>query len=176
MTYSDEDIVRQLRLGEDSRWEFKQVAFTGNRPTRPSRDDWADEIAAFANARGGVFLCGVTDGGEVQGNISREQIVALDAVLVEVSSDAIKPPVRIHTSHRMLPEGGRVLLLEVPESDAQHDSPGGSYVRVGASKRRMTNDCGWRNGGGKRGSAGSTSNPSRRRGSARWTSRSGVLS
>ena len=140
MTYSDEDIVRQLRLGEDSRWEFKQVAFTGNRPTRPSRDDWADEIAAFANARGGVFLCGVTDGGEVQGNISREQIVALDAVLVEVSSDAIKPPVRIHTSHRMLPEGGRVLLLEVPESDAQHDSPGGSYVRVGASKRRMTND------------------------------------
>ena len=139
MSYSTEDILRQLRAGEDSAWEFKQIVFTGNRPSGPSRDDWADEIAAFANARGGVLLCGVTDDGEAQG-MSREQIVALDALLVEVSTDSIKPAVRIHTSHRMLPEGERVLLLEVPESDSQHDSPGGSYVRVGASKRRMTND------------------------------------
>ena len=25
MSYSDEDIARQLRLGEDSHWEFKQI-------------------------------------------------------------------------------------------------------------------------------------------------------
>ena len=139
MRFSGADIDHQLHLGEDSAWEFKQVEFTGNRPVRPSRDDWADEIAAFANARGGVLLCGVTDDGEAQG-MSREQIVALDALLVEIGTDSIKPAVRIHTWHRMLPEGKRVLLLEVPESDSQHDSPGGSYVRVGASKRRMTND------------------------------------
>ena len=139
MSYGTEDVLRQLRAGEDSAWEFKQVEFTGNRPIRPSRDDWADEIAAFANARGGVLLCGVTDDGEIQG-MSREQIVALDALLVEISTDSIKPAVRIHTWHRMLPEGERVLLLEVPESDSQHDSPGGSYVRTGASKRRMTSD------------------------------------
>ena len=139
MRFSGADIEHQLHLGEDSAWEFKQVEFTGNRPVRPSRDDWADEIAAFANARGGVLLCGVTDAGEAQG-MSREQIVALDALLVEIGTDSIKPAVRIHTWHRMLPEGKRVLLLEVPESDSQHDSPGGSYVRVGASKRRMTND------------------------------------
>ena len=139
MSYGTEDILRQLRAGEDSAWEFKQIVFTGHRPIHPSRDDWADEIAAFANARGGVLLCGATDDGEAQG-MSREQIVALDALLVEVSTDSIKPAVRIHTWHRMLPEGERVLLLEVPESDSQHDSPGGSYVRVGASKRRMTND------------------------------------
>ena len=139
MRFSDADIEHQLRLGEDSAWEFKQVEFAGKRPSRPSRDDWADEIAAFANARGGVLLCGVTDDGETQ-DMSREQIVALDALLVEVSTDSIRPPVRVHTWHRMLPEGRRVLLLEVPESDSQHDSPGGSYVRVGASKRRMTND------------------------------------
>ena len=137
MSHSTEDILRQLRAGEDSAWEFKQIVFAGNRPIGPSRDDWADEIAAFANARGGVLLCGVTDDGEAQG-MSREQIVALDALLVEVSTDSIKPAVRIHTWHRMLPEGERVLLLEVPESDSQHGSPGGSYVRVGASKRRMT--------------------------------------
>ncbi len=138
MNYSDQDIARQLRLGEDSLWEFKQIAFSGNRPRSPSRDDLADEIAAFANANGGMLLCGVTDAGEIQG-LSREQIVALDSVLVEVSSDAIKPAVRINTYHKEL-SGKRLLLVEVPQGEAQHDSPGGSYVRVGGSKRRMTSD------------------------------------
>ena len=138
MNYSDQDIARQLQLGEDSLWEFKQIAFSGNRPRSPSRDDLADEIAAFANANGGMLLCGVTDAGEIQG-LSREQIVALDSVLVEVSSDAIKPAVRINTYHREL-DGKRLLLVEVPQGESQHDSPGGSYVRVGGSKRRMTSD------------------------------------
>ena len=138
MNYSDQDIARQLRLGEDSQWEFKQIAFSGNRPTSPRRDDLADEIAAFANANGGVLLCGITDEGEIQ-DLSREQVVELDAVLVEVSSDAIKPAVRISTYHREL-DGKRFLLVEVPQGEAQHDSPGGSYVRVGGSKRRMTSD------------------------------------
>ena len=48
MPYSNEEIVRQLRLGEDSLWEFKQIEFAGNRPKSPSRNDLADEIAAFA--------------------------------------------------------------------------------------------------------------------------------
>ncbi len=138
MNYSDQDIMRQLRLGEDSLWEFKQIAFSGNRPRSPSRDDLADEIAAFANANGGMLLCGVTDAGEIQG-MSREQVVELDSVLVEVSSDAIKPAVRINTYHREL-DGKRLLLVEVPQGESQHDSPGGSYLRVGGSKRRMTSD------------------------------------
>ena len=138
MNYSDQDIARQLRLGEDSQWEFKQIEFSGSRPRSPSRDDLADEIAAFANANGGVLLCGVTDAGEIQ-DMSREQIVELNSVLVEVSSDAIKPAVRINTYHRELYDK-RLLLVEVPQSESQHDSPGGSYIRVGASKRRMTSD------------------------------------
>ena len=139
MTYSDEDITRQLQLGEDSHWEFKEIKFSGIHPRSPSRNDWADEIAAFANGNGGVLLCGVTDEGEVQ-DMSREQLVELDSFLVEVSSDTIKPAVRIRTHHRQLPDGKRLLLVDVPESDAQHDSPGGSYVRVGGSKRKMTSE------------------------------------
>ena len=86
MRYRDEDIQRQLRLGEDSHWEFKQVVFAGNRLTSPRRHDLADEIAAFANAEGGVLLCGVTDQGDVQ-SLSRDELVALDAFLVETSTD-----------------------------------------------------------------------------------------
>ncbi len=139
MSHSDEAIALQLQLGEDSRWEFKQIEFAGSRPRGPSRDDLADEIAAFANANGGVLLCSVTDAGEVQG-MSREQLVELDSLLVEVSSDSIRPSVRIRTYHKQLPDGRRLLLVDVPEGDSQHDSPGGSYVRVGGSKRRMTSD------------------------------------
>ena len=138
MTFSDEEIRRQLQVAEDSHWEFKAVQFAGNRPRSPSREDLADEIAAFANADGGVLLCGVTDDGEVQG-MSRDQIVALDSLMVETSTDSIRPAVRIRTNHRQL-DGRLLLVVDVPEGDAQHDSPGGSYVRVGGTKRRMTSD------------------------------------
>ncbi len=138
MTYSEEEIRRRLQLAEDSTWEFKAVEFAVNRPRHPSRQDLADEIAAFANADGGVLLCGVTDDGEVQG-MSREQIVELDSLLVEVSTDSIRPAVRIRTYHRQLDER-LLLVVDIPEGDSQHDSPGGSYIRVGGTKRRMTSD------------------------------------
>ena len=139
MNYSNEEIVRQLRLGEDSYWEFKQIEFSGNRPKSPNRNDLADEIAAFANTRGGVLLCSVTDKGEVR-DMSREQLEALDSLLAEASTDSIKPPIRVVTCHTELPNGKTLLLLEVPEGHTQHDSPGGSFTRVGGSKRRMTSD------------------------------------
>ncbi len=113
MSYSNEDIACQLQLGEDSDWEFKQIEFSGSRPRNPKRDDLADEIGAFANAAGGVLLFSVNDQGEVQG-MSREQIVELDSLLVEVSSDAIRPDVRIRTHHRQL--DGKPLLLVVCNS------------------------------------------------------------
>ena len=138
MTYSDEEIRRRLLLGEDSHWEFKAVEFAGNRPTEPRRDDLADEIAAFANTDGGVLLCGVTDDGEVQG-MSRAQIVALDSLLVEVSTDSIKPAIRIRTDHRRL-DGRLLLIVDVPKGETLHESGSESYIRVGGTKRRMTSD------------------------------------
>ena len=138
--YSEDEIERQLRLGEDSQWEFKRIEFSGDHPVSPSQSDLADEIAAFANADGGVLFCGASDSGELQQDMSFEQLTALDSRLVEVSTDSIKPPVRIETHHRELPTGARVLLVSIPKGDSQYDSPGGSFVRVGGSKRRMLSD------------------------------------
>ena len=140
MTYSVEEIERQLRLGEDSRWEFEQIEFRGDRPVSPSRSDLADEIAAFANADGGVLFCGAKDDGKVQRDISLQRLTVLDSVLVEISANSIKPAVRIETHHRELSTGERVLLVGIPKGASQHDSPGGSFVRVGASKRKMSSD------------------------------------
>ena len=139
MSVSDEEIRRQLRLGEDNRWEFKEVRFAGNVPKQPSRDDLTDEIAAFANTEGGVLLCGVTDAGDVSG-MSREQMDELERLLVEICTDTINPPIRPVVLRRELDEGHPFLLVEVPQGHAQHDSPGGSFHRVGSSKRRMTSD------------------------------------
>ncbi len=139
MTFSDEDISRRLRLGEDSDWEFKQVEFAGDRPQSPQRADLADEIAAFANADGGALLCGVTDEGEVQG-MTRAQLSALDAFVVEISSDAIEPPVRIRTQHMQREDGKPLLIVDVPSGDSPHERSGHRYIRVGGTKRRMTGD------------------------------------
>lgn len=139
MTYSSEQITEQLSLGEDSQWEFKQVEFKGNRPKSPSRDDWADEMAAFANTNGGVLLCGVTDRGEVQ-DMSSDRMDELENLLVEICSDSIKPSIQINTFRKKIGGKGAVLLVEIPEGHSQHDSPGGSFRRAGSSKRRMTSD------------------------------------
>lgn len=139
MTYSDKEIRRRRQLGEDSSWEFKEVVFAGNRPTSPSRDTWADEITAFANAHGGVLLCGVTDDGDVQ-TMSRARMDELERLIVEVCSDSIQPPVRVDIFRRDAAEGQAILVVEVPEGHARHDSPGGSFVRVGRAKRRMTSE------------------------------------
>ena len=138
MTVRDEDIRQRLRLGEDSRWEFKEIVFSGNRPTSPDRDDLADEIAAFANANGGALLCGVTDDGRIQG-MSPLQMAALDRLLVEVSTDSIEPPVHIDVHHREV-DGGSFLLVDIARGDSLHEHHGRSFIRVGASKRQMTGD------------------------------------
>ena len=138
-TFREDQLERHLRLGEDSRWEFKSVEFAGRRLTSPRRDDLADEIAAFANADGGVLLCGVTDNGDVPG-LTREQMDTLERVIVELCTDAIRPLIRVAV-YRAETESGRALLaVDVPAGDAQHDSPGGAFIRVGSSKRPMTSD------------------------------------
>ena len=138
MNYTSDDIGRRLRLGEDSRWEFKRVEFAGDRPKAPRRDDLADELTAFANGGGGVLLCGVTDDGLVQG-MSRAQMDALERVIVEISYETIKPPIEVET--RRLEIGGKALLsVGVERGYALHESRGRAYRRRGSSKRRMTSD------------------------------------
>ena len=138
LTIGDEDIRQRLQLGEDSRWEFRQIEFSGERPTGPRREDLADEMTAFANANGGVLFCGVTDEGQIQG-MSSKQMEALDKMLVELSTDAINPPVQIDVHHRIL-DGKIFVLVEVMRGYAVHDRSGYAYIRVGSTKRRLDGD------------------------------------
>lgn len=136
MRYSDEAVARQLRLGEDSYWEFKSIAFAGNRLQSPRRDDLADEIAAFANSDGGVLLCGVTDDGTVHG-MTRPQLNGLVRALEGICADAIKPAV-IPSIQLMERDERPFVLVEVPPGYAPHESPGGSFWPLGGTTRKMS--------------------------------------
>ena len=138
MNITDAEIRQRLRLGEDSGWEFKRIEFSGDRPTSPRKEDLAGEVAAFANANGGVLLCGVSDGGRLQG-MSPEQMAKLDQVLVEVSTAAVEPSLRINVHHREL-DGKAFVLVDVARSDSVHERAGRAFIRVGATKRRLGGD------------------------------------
>ena len=138
MIYDESEVRHWLQLGEDSGCEFKQIEFVGDKPRGPRRDDLADEIAAFANAGGGLLLCGVTDSGEVQG-MTPTQLANLDVLFAEISTDSIKPSIPIRTFHREV-DGSRLLVVEIPQGFAAHDSPGGSFVRVASTKKPMSSD------------------------------------
>ena len=140
MTYSDEDVRHHLKLGEDSDWEFKEVRFKDNQPASPKRDDWADEIAAFANTHGGVILCGVADDGRVQG-MSRPETDELMKLLDGVCHDPINPPVSVHIRRMEPEENGIILVVEIQQGYALHASSRGRYFcRRGSSRRRMNSD------------------------------------
>ena len=104
----------------------------------PRREDLADEMIAFANADGGVLLCGVTDEGQIQG-MSSKQMVALDKMLVELSTDAVNPSLRIDVHHRIL-DGKTFVLVKVLRGNAVHERSGHAFIRVGSTKRRLDGD------------------------------------
>ena len=61
MFESPEELLRGIRLGEDSSLELKEVSFRGSSVSGPGRDALADELAAMANTRDAVLVLGVED-------------------------------------------------------------------------------------------------------------------
>ncbi len=136
MKISDTEIhQRLLRLGEDSKWEFKQIEFKGNKPIAPRRNDLADEMVAFANLQGGVIVCGVTDDGKIQG-MTKDQMGELNKLLREISADTIKPPLRIQINHRDL-DGESIVIVQIPRGESLYSRAGHAFIRNGSSKRRL---------------------------------------
>jgi ATP-dependent DNA helicase RecG len=51
-----EQLLAAIQLGEDGHLKFREMAFSSKELKGPSREAIADSLAAFANAKGGVFL------------------------------------------------------------------------------------------------------------------------
>lgn len=136
------ELIYQIRLGEDSAYEFKSIAIKGNKVEQPHRDGIADELAAFANARGGILVLGVADKTREVEGIARENLDTVDLWLANIASQLIDPPLPIETRLVEIPnrQGDMkpVVWVRVAKSVFVHRSPGGYYHRVGSSKRQMS--------------------------------------
>ena len=141
MQLDEAALWQAVRLGEDSRLELKEVRFEGSRLKGPSRDTIADEIAAFANARGGRLVLGVTDQREPQA-LTPLVLNQLMAVVGEVCTASIRPPLEYEARRVSSPSAGEggVLVVDVFPGATVHRSPGGCFRRRGDAKRQMDSD------------------------------------
>lgn len=124
------ELLEKIYLGEDATIEFKREL--------PHRDSLADEIAAFANARGGVILIGVADDGEIAG-VEQQELVRAEKTVIEICADSIEPIILIYTEKLRI-DDKNLLKIEVPRSLFVHESPNGYFIRHGSSKRKMPPD------------------------------------
>ena len=144
MLTSATDLLEQIVAGEDSALELTEVRFKGARVSDPSRNQLADELAAFANARGGALVLGVDDGSKEIVGIPLANLDSVERYVTEVCHGAIDPPLDITTQKLSIPDSLNVrrwvLRVHVGRSLAIHHSPGGYMRRVGSSKRKMAQD------------------------------------
>ncbi|MFZ6030500.1 MAG: ATP-binding protein [Chloroflexota bacterium] len=141
---SKTELLEKIRLGEDTYLELKEVRFSGERLSAPTRNDLADELAALANSHGGVLVLGVQDKTHEILGLPHERLDTIETFLREVCNDSLHPPLapiieRLELSNSA---GEMVALIrvDVPRSLFVHQSPGGYFYRLGSSKRQMPPD------------------------------------
>jgi len=138
------ELLYQIRLGEDSRYEFKKVTFKGNKIEGPKQNDLANEFAAFANAKGGYLILGVDDTSREVTGIPEEQIDTVQGLITRACQDTIVPQLNVYTRIIELPDkqGNQrpVIYVQIDKSLFVHTSGGRYYHRVNESKKEMTPD------------------------------------
>ena len=133
------ELLERVRLGEDSFLELKEVRFAGGKIRGLGQDTLADELAAFANSRGGVLLLGIDDETREVLGIPVERLDAVEALVRQACEDSLKPPGFFVIERMSLPDSAGdekpVVCVEIPSSLFVHQSPGGYFHRVGSSRR-----------------------------------------
>ena len=133
-------LLRNIRHGEDSTLELKRVLLSGKMVAHPRRDDFADELAAMANMKGGVVILGVASRSREVVGIPLKRLDAVEAWVSETCNDSINPPLGVIVNKLSLPDSRGVdrcvIKIEVPRSLFVHESPRGYFRRVGNSRRK----------------------------------------
>ncbi|WGZ95911.1 MAG: ATP-binding protein [Candidatus Thiothrix putei] len=138
------ELLYQIRLNEDSAYEFKQLFFKDGKVNDPHRHSMADELAAFANASGGVVVLGIEDKTREVVGIPRELLDEVDKWLGNINSQLIDPPLPLEIRVLEVPnrqgEQKPVMWVRISKSLFVHRSHGGYFQRMGSSKRQMPPD------------------------------------
>lgn len=125
-----QDVQAQVALGEDSRRQFKQDV--------TNADALAAEMAAFANAEGGLILIGVHDDGSIQG-LSGEDVRRVNQLIGNTASQNVRSPLTVTTENVDIGNGRIVIALTVPKGldKPYFDRNGVIWLKSGADKRRV---------------------------------------
>jgi predicted HTH transcriptional regulator len=139
------ELQQRIRLGEDSTLELKRLVWRGTgKINDPHPNSVADELAALANAQGGVLVLGVDDATRDITGIDLAQMDAVEQWLGNLARDLVEPELFFQTRHlELLDASGAskaVLAVTVPKSLWIHRSPGGYLHRVGHEKQKMSTD------------------------------------
>jgi ATP-dependent DNA helicase RecG len=139
-----DELLRQIRLGEDSSLELKDLRYKGKQVSEPHRNSMADELAAMANSFSGVVVLGVDDSCKSIVGIPEDKLDSVETWLRDICNDLITPPLfcRIRKIPLAADDGSKrvVIRIDVPKSLYVHQSPNGYFHRIGSSKRQMTPD------------------------------------
>jgi ATP-dependent DNA helicase RecG len=138
------ELLQAIRLGEDSSLELKEVVFSGSKVKGPGRDELAEELAAFANAKGGVLVLGVDDKSKDILGIPVHRLEEVETLLRDVANDSVDPPLYLSIHRIELPDAmGKpvpVIRVDIDRSLFVHAARGKYLIRVGSSKRPMAAD------------------------------------
>ncbi len=130
MRYTEADVARVLRLGEDSRNEFKSV--------RAGLPDVAPAICAFANSGGGRLWLGIGPKAELEG-VDRAKADAILTGLDNVFAGQLEPALycpalKLEHQQRLL----IVVEVRAYSPDRPYRARGKYYIRATASNRPAT--------------------------------------
>ena len=142
---STKELLDRIRLGKSTYLGLEEVRFAGDGVSGPETDTVADELAAIANSRGGVFVFGVEDDTRDVVGIPAERLNIVVDFINEVCATSIDPPLKdVTVDHLRLPTGAgddvAVIKVEIPRSLFVHRSPGGFLHRVAESRRPMSTE------------------------------------
>jgi len=145
MRYTDFELLERIQLGEDSGIDWKEIRLGGDRLIGPTPNDLADHIASFANKRGGALILGVDDKTKEVVGIPLDKLEVVERTIKEICHDKLKPALEtVDIYRRQLPDSSgqmrAILQVEITRSLFLHDSPGGTFTRVGSSKRQMSQE------------------------------------
>ena len=142
---TDANLARRIRLGEASTMEFKRVLLSDDRVSNPLRKELSDELAAFANSRGGTLVLGVDDTNREVLGIPLERLDTVECWVSEICNDIVTPPLNAVIRKLELPNPAGTLVpvvrVDVPRSLFVHRSAGGYLRRIGGSKRVMSTEA-----------------------------------
>lgn len=138
-----DELLNQIRFGEDSYLELKDLRYKGNQVNEPHRNSMADELAAMANTADSVLVLGVDDKSRSVVGIPEDKLDIVETWLRGICNDLIEP--QLFCLIRKVPvvteEGEKLIIkIDIPRSLFVHQSPGGYFHRIGSSKRQMKPD------------------------------------